>query len=350
MPELTQALINAAQSAAKAAQAAQAASSSSGVEGSNNGVLKKDLAKLIPRPGSFSPSDREQEVLQWRDWYWSLKQYLVVVDGSFQEEIERIEGNASNEVEWDLMSKAEQERSRFLYSLSGSLVQGRLIGVVKNVESFNGYEALRQMSSNCQPQARNRTMNLLQGIMAYPSFNMKGSLLPQILKLEEHFLQYERLRGSKLSSDMKSAALLRAVTGQMKVHLNLTLNEGSSYARIREAVLAFDTATTKWNESAALSFNSSPMQPASEQGGPMPVEIAASVSGQQTTSLSTTATSTTAGTDANKITRRVSQPLFFDLREESDGEGGSIRTLKEQDNAFMSVDFSAWTLTRTRMH
>ena len=70
MPELTQALINAAQSAAQAAQAAQAASSSGGVEGSNNGVLKKCLAKLIPRPGSFSPSDREQEVLQWRDWYW----------------------------------------------------------------------------------------------------------------------------------------------------------------------------------------------------------------------------------------------------------------------------------------
>ena len=29
-------------------------------------------------------------------------------------------------------------------------------------------------------------MNLLQGIMSYPSFNMKNSLLPQILKLEEH--------------------------------------------------------------------------------------------------------------------------------------------------------------------
>ena len=65
-----------------------------------------------------------------------LKQYLVVVDGSFQEEIERIEESMSNEVDWDLMSKAEQERSRFLYSLLGSLVQERLIGVVKNVENF----------------------------------------------------------------------------------------------------------------------------------------------------------------------------------------------------------------------
>lgn len=68
---------------------------------------------------------------------------------------------------------------------------------------------------------------------------MKGSLLPQILKLGEHFLQYERLSGSKLPADMKSAVLLRAVGGQMKFHLNLTLNEGSSYQKIREAILAF---------------------------------------------------------------------------------------------------------------
>ena len=61
-------------------------------------------------------------------------------------------------------------------------------------------------------------MNLLQGIMTYPSFNMKSSLLPQILKLEEHYTQYERL-GGKLSPDMKSAVLLRAVSGQMKTYV-----------------------------------------------------------------------------------------------------------------------------------
>ena len=43
----------------------------------------------------------------------------------------------------------------------------------------------------------------------------------------------------------------------MKIHLNLILNEGNSYQKMREAILAFDTATTKWNESIALSFNNS---------------------------------------------------------------------------------------------
>ena len=60
----------------------------------------------------------------------------------------------------------------------------------------------------------------------------------------------------------------------MKIHLNLILNEGNSYQKMREAILAFDTATTKWNESIALSFNnSSPITQAINSGGPMPMEI-----------------------------------------------------------------------------
>ena len=246
------------------------AQANGGGEGSSSGSLKRDLAKLIPRPSSFSPLDREQEVVQWRDWYWGFKQYLLVVDGAYQEEVEKIEENLTAEVDWDLLSEAEQQRGRFLYSLLGGLVQGRLMGLIRNVDHFNGYEALRQLLSNCQPNARNRTMSLLQGIMAYPSFNMRTSLLPQILKLEEHYVQYEKF-GGKLSQDMKAAILLRSVGGQMKVHLNLALNEGSTYSQIREAIIAFDNATTKWNESAALSFTS-PMPSGTDQG-PTPMEV-----------------------------------------------------------------------------
>ena len=270
--ELAQALIQAAQSASQAAQAATTASAAQtgGGDGPAAGGLKKDLAKLIPRPNSFNPVDREQEVLQWRDWYWGFKQYLLVVDGAYQEEVERIEKDLTSEVDWELLSEAEQQRGHFLYSLLGSLVQGRLIGLVRNVENFNGYEALRQLLSNCQPNARNRTMSLLQGIMAYPSFNMRISLLPQILKLEEHYYQYEKL-GGKLNPDMKAAILLRSIGGQMKMHLNLALNKGSTYAQIREAIIAYDNATTKWNEAGALSFTS-PTTSGMDQG-PMPMEV-----------------------------------------------------------------------------
>ena len=61
---------------------------------------------------------------------------------------------------WDFFSDGEQQRSRFLYSLRGGLLQGRLVGVINNIDKFNGYEALRQLLGKCQPQARNTTMSV----------------------------------------------------------------------------------------------------------------------------------------------------------------------------------------------
>ena len=67
------------------------------------------------------------------------------------------------------------------YSLWGSLIQGRLIGLVKNVDNFNGHEAPRQLLANCQAHARNLTMSLSQGTMSHP---------------KEHFNQYEKLEAN----------------------------------------------------------------------------------------------------------------------------------------------------------
>ena len=41
----------------------------------------------------------EREVLQWRDWYWGFKQYVLVVDGAYQDEADRIEGHLNTEAD-----------------------------------------------------------------------------------------------------------------------------------------------------------------------------------------------------------------------------------------------------------
>ena len=245
MNDLARIVAEAAAAAARAAEAATAVSTQQQPE------KKKDLYRLIPKPPVFNPSDREQEVIQWKDWYWTLKQYLVVVDAAYEKDLDELEEKPSSDVDWDLLTDDEQARGRFLYSLLGTLLQGRLLSVVRNIDHSNGLEAMRQLLENCQPKARNRTMSMLQSIMAYPPFSMKSSILPQVLKLEEHFNQFERL-GGKMTEEMKSAVLLKCVGGSLKVHLNLSLNEGSNYAEIRKTIMAYDTATTRWNESAAL--------------------------------------------------------------------------------------------------
>ena len=212
MAQFARMVAEAATDAAEAARAATQVNSSS-----NSGANKqKDWCKLIPRPSVFNPQDREQEVSMWRDWHWTLHQYLLVVDAGFGGDLEY--------VEWGLLESDEQGRGRFLYSLLSTLLQGRLLSLVRNIEKSNGLEALRQLLSNCQPKARGRTMSMLQGIMAYPAFHMKSSIIAQVVRLEENFTQFERLDG-KLTHEMKAAVLLKCVSGPLKVHLNLSLTE-----------------------------------------------------------------------------------------------------------------------------
>ena len=250
--------------------AAEAAKAATGASGGGTSERRKELYKLIPKPSVFGPGDQDQEVAQWRDWYWSRKQYLTVIDNKFEDDIAYVERSNATEVDIDLLEDEERHRGRFLYSLLSSLLQGRLLSLVRNVDRSNGLEALRQLLENCQPRARNRTMSMLQSIMSYPSFVMKNSIMSQLVRLEEHFVQFEKM-GGKLTDEMKSAVVLKCVSGPLKIHMNLSLNESSTYAEIREVIKAYDTATTKWTDTVSSSSYSP--QTAADPTGLPPMEM-----------------------------------------------------------------------------
>ena len=148
MVELVRLVATATQAAADAATAAVQANSHGG-----SAERKKELYRLIPKLSVFAPENREQEVSLWRDWYWSLKQYLLVVDGKYETDLEEVERADHEEVDWDLLDDDEQHRGRFMYGLLSTLLQGRLLSPVRGVEKSNGLEALRQLLQNCQPRA-----------------------------------------------------------------------------------------------------------------------------------------------------------------------------------------------------
>lgn len=66
-------------------------------------ILKKNSTGWMPRRSRFASSDRDQEVSQWRDWYWGLRQYLLAVDGRYEEHRQDVERPDINEVDRDLL-------------------------------------------------------------------------------------------------------------------------------------------------------------------------------------------------------------------------------------------------------
>ena len=140
--------------------------------------------------------------------------------------------------------------------------------VVKQVAGCNGLEAYRTLIQQNEPVSKNRSMGFPNIIMNWPSFGGKQSLMQQVLKLEHAFNEYEKL-GSRLNDDLETAILMRSVTGQLKVWLQLQVTESTTYSRVREMVIQYDVSTTKWSEQMVLGHDTG----GSSTDGPVQMEI-----------------------------------------------------------------------------
>ena len=247
--ELARRMIVAAEAAATAAQTAAQALQAH--QGERTADKDKDWFKLVPKPATFDPSSREQEIAQWKDWWWSVEQFLATVDSDFQLEIDLVKAHVEQPEDHTQYDAPQLKRAHFLYSLLAGLLRGRLLSVLKGIGNNNGYEALRQLFSMCQPPSRNRSLGLLNAIMGWQTFNMKSPLRPQVLKLEEAFREYQRV-ASDLADEIKFAVLLRCVGGQLRMYLNVNITEKQSYSELREAILRYDRATVRWTDAMAL--------------------------------------------------------------------------------------------------
>ena len=252
-------MIEAAETAAAAAKAAATRPES-----------RDDWYKMLPKPSCFEPKDRDAELSQFRDWWWSVEQYLTAVDVEYSAHFDVLRQNLNTEIDAGTLTPEQRRRGTFLYGLLASLLKNRPLLLLKGIQRGNGFEAVRQLFKTCQPSSRNRALGLLHLLMKWPEFDMKVAMVSQILRLEDSFREYERI-GGNLSEELKFAILMKCTTGQLKTYLNVTLQEDTPYDRLREAILQYDQATIKWSNTMAL--GSSLPNHSHDDGGPSPMEV-----------------------------------------------------------------------------
>ena len=80
----------------------------------------------------------------------------------------------------------------------------------------------------------------------WPPFQMGQLLQPQVLKLEEA-LEEARKAGSTIPDQLQQAILLKCISGQLRTHLNLAIQETTTFKELREQVLKWDRSQQKWS-------------------------------------------------------------------------------------------------------
>ena len=223
--------------------------------------------KVLPKPSPLDARNREEELGQWRDFSWGIEQYLSSLNGMFTEDFKDIRARPNDPIDPSIQSDEEKQRSKFLYALLASLVKHRPLAMIRQVKESNGMEAYRLLVQSLEPTSKNRALGLLTMILEWKPFEMKkGSILGQVLRLEEAFAEYEKT-GSRLEDNIRFAVLMRCVGGQLKTWLQLNVAESQDYQKLREAIVQYDNATMRWTNVMMLGAE------ASSTDGVVPMEI-----------------------------------------------------------------------------
>ena len=241
--EATKAAVRLAQSVQQAPPPASSSPAGSPSGGSSANI---DWSKLLNKPPLFEHKTTEDEIRAYRDWSWQLVQFLNTIDPGYEKELQAIMDDPSNGLDLSTASQETRHRSTKLYGLLASLCRNRSLNVVRSVKSSDGYEALRQLTLALRPANNNRGLALMSALTSWPTFQMNQPLQAQVLKLEDA-MEEARRAGTTLPDQLQQAILLRCVTGQLRTHLNLAIQDTTTFKDLREHVLRWDRGQQKWS-------------------------------------------------------------------------------------------------------
>ena len=227
-----------------APQQTMVASPSSSPSSSN--AQNVEWSKLLNKPPLFDYKPSGEEIRAYRDWNWQLIQFLNAIDSGYEKELQSLMDDPSHAFDLGAASAETRNRSAKLYGLLASLCRNRSLHIVRDVKNADGYEALRQLTLALRPWSSGRGLALMSALTSWPQFSMNQQLQPQLLKLEDA-LEEARKAGATIPDQLKQAILRKCVAGQLRTHLNLAIQETTTFAELRGHVLRWDRSQQRWN-------------------------------------------------------------------------------------------------------
>ena len=136
-----------------------------GGRGRGGGTRTQWLPKgMIPTPPTFSGSSSDSG--RYRQFRWSLLNYITLIDSRTADGM--IAAEAFEQEIQPTTSEEDNERSRALYAILGSLLKGPALRKLQQgrlLASRNGFEAFRQLSMEFLPRVGNRKLAMLQQVL-----------------------------------------------------------------------------------------------------------------------------------------------------------------------------------------
>ena len=252
-----------------ATRAAQAATTVAEKFGSKSGMSSgmESAAKVLKNPDVFNGED----AASFMGWKLNFETWMSYGDERFNDLLGKIEkmDRAPSYAAYDSEQKSMANK---FFAILSSYLRGRTNALVRSVANGDkdGFKLWYDLCREYLPNSKQRTLSLAQTLAQYPQFSNKIGMLEQILNFEQLVGQYESSSGNTYPGDLKAATILRCSPQRIREYLQLSLKEDSSYADIREAVLAHERVTKGFSSESILKQIQTP---ASEHDTSAPMEV-----------------------------------------------------------------------------
>ena len=212
------------------------------VSGSGSEVSRnlESASRILKNPDNFRSGDCTEA--QFGLWKHQFSNWLTVGDDRFKTLLESAEGQVRESDMGDFSAEGKA-LSRKLHRLS-------ITRAVRETE--NGFLVWQRLRAEYRPLSRQRGMALAQVLATYPAFPRDKSVMERILALEEVAHQYNQVTGEDYPKSLLMGTLTRRSPPQLRQHLQLTLQDTSTYRNVKETMLLYEKTTKAWSSESVL--------------------------------------------------------------------------------------------------
>ncbi|CAL1158384.1 unnamed protein product [Cladocopium goreaui] len=176
-----------------------------------------DGAKLLRAPEVFDTDDP----VNYTDWRGQILNWLTFCDGRIATK---------------------------LYSILSSCLQGPALQIVRaHGDQRNRFAVWHRLKQLYALRARPRALAMGQAIMQHPSFPQQRSMLENLLQFDALLDQYELAAGHRMPDDLTVSIVLRCLDGPTRRHLEMIMDEGMDYAKLKDKLILLDKNTKAWS-------------------------------------------------------------------------------------------------------
>ena len=186
-------------------------------------------------PDTFTRDDP----LLFPPWKLQFESWLSFGDARFTDLLMKTE--QGSEPDHTVYTPEQTALGNKFCAVLSSYLRGRCTQLVRaNQQHKDGSKLWFQMRREFLPATRQRSLAIAQTLGQRPNFNNKISMLENTLQYEQLVNQYEQTSKETYPSDLKTAALIRCAPQKLREHLQLSLSARSTYADVREALVAYE--------------------------------------------------------------------------------------------------------------